>query len=258
MSDRLKKLWNWFGPFLIMAAVWEGVGQLSDPQLLPPLSRVFLRMVNVFTHGESLVHIFATLRKMLIAFGFGAFFGISAGLIIGWFRLFEAFFSPLIYFTYSLPRVALIPLFILWLGISEKTIIVAASIAVFYLVLINTIAGVKNTDPLLIRAAKNLGAKPHQILIRILIPSSAAIIFSAIRLGVGQALVSVVSGEILIGSSGLGYWIWAARYNLDTALVFVILLVLGVLGYSVTRGAEGSERWLSAWRYGSKEELWEG
>jgi NitT/TauT family transport system permease protein len=257
MGRSIKRVWNLVGPFLIMALIWEAIGQLADPQLLPPFSAVCLRIGTAVGEGEALLQVWATLRKMLLSFGIGTFIGITGGLIIGWFRIAEAFFSPLIYYTYSLPRVALIPLFILWLGIGDQTIVTAASIAVVYLVLINTIAGVKATDPLLIRAAQNLGAQPHQILFRVLLPSSLGIIFSGLRLGIGQALVSVVSGEILIGSSGLGYWIWAARYNLDTALVFVILFLLAILGYSITKGAEKGQERLEVWRLGRREELWE-
>jgi ABC-type nitrate/sulfonate/bicarbonate transport system permease component len=249
--------WSLVGPFVIMAAGWEIIALFIDPQFFPPLYRVVGRILHAFMGDPGWSHTIATVRKMFLAFGIGTVAGVIAGLVIGWFRLADAFFSPLISFTYALPRVALIPLFILWLGIGETTIVFAASIAVFYIVLINTIVGVKNTDRLLIRAAKNLGANGWQTLMRVLLPSSAVIIFSAVRLGIGQALISVVSGEILIGNAGLGYWIWSARYNLDTPLVFVILILLGVLGYAVTHGAEALERRLLVWQVSAKESGYE-
>ena len=248
---------HWLGPFIIVALIWEGIGHFTDPYLFPPLSHIISTLGTAFSEGDVIRHIMATLRKVFLSFIFGSAAGIFGGLIIGWFRIAEAFFAPLIRFTYSLPRVALIPLFIPLLGIGEQTIITTASIAVFYISLINTIAGVESTNPLLIRAAKNLGAGSSQMLLRIFLPASLGIIFSGIRLGIGQAFVTVVSGEIIIGRSGLGYWIWSARYSMNTALVFVVLIILGFMGYGLIRLAEKVEGRLSAWRIGNREELWE-
>lgn len=242
--------------FVCIALIWEFGGKLVAPEMLPPLTSVLQRIVEALYEKTALSHIESTLWKTVLSFALGSVAGILLGLVAGWFRLADSFLQPLIYSTYSLPRVALIPLFVLWLGLGNKTVIVAAAVAVFYIVFINTINGVKQIDPVLIRAARNLGANDLQLMTKVLLPAAAVPIFAAIRLGVGQALVSVVSGEILIGDSGLGYWIWNARYRMDTTLVFVNLVLLALLGYFITLIARAMEKVINRWQRNASEELW--
>lgn len=242
--------------FLAIALVWEASGRIAGSETFPPLSMVILRFIQSLQRGIAIPHIGATLWRTVLSFALGSLAGVLFGLIAGWFRPVESFFHPLIYFTYSLPRIALIPLFILWLGLGNRTIIVAAAVAVFYLVAITTLNGAKQVDPTLIRAARNLGANQLQVMTKVLLPASMIPIFAATRLGFGQALISVVSGEILIGNSGLGYWIWNARYRMDTPLVFVNLILLALLGYLVTRMAAAIERASNRWQRDAAQELW--
>jgi NitT/TauT family transport system permease protein len=242
--------------FVCIALIWEFGGKLVAPEMLPPLTSVLLRIVEALYEKTALSHIESTLWKTVLSFALGSVAGILLGLVAGWFRLVDSFLQPLIYSTYSLPRVALIPLFVLWLGLGDKTVVVVAAVAVFYIVLINTINGVKQIDPVLIRAARNLGANDLQLMTKVLLPAAAVPIFAAIRLGVGQALISVISGEILIGDSGLGYWIWNARYRMDTTLVFVNLVLLALLGYFITLIARAMEKVINRWQRNASEELW--
>lgn len=240
----------------ILAAAWEIAGRAAGaPELLPPLSVVLERLIATLRTGAAFEPIMATLWKTALSLLFGCTAGIAGGLLIGTFRPLEAFFEPLIYSTYSLPRIALIPLFVLWLGLGDRSVVAAASVAVFFLVLINTIEGIKEIEPVLLRAAKNLGATDLQIIRAVLIPGAAGAIFSAVRLGVGQALISVVAGEIIIGNSGLGYWIWNARYRMDTALVFVNLLFLAAIGFVVTWIAADAGNRMFRWRKRDLDEI---
>lgn len=240
----------------ILAAAWEIAGRAAGaPELLPPLSVVFERLIATLSSGAALEPITATLWKTALSLLFGCAAGIAGGLLIGTFRPVEAFFEPLIYSTYSLPRIALIPLFVLWLGLGDRSVVAAASVAVFFLVLINTIEGIKEIEPVLLRAAKNLGATDLQVIRAVLIPGAAGAIFSAVRLGVGQALISVVAGEIIIGNSGLGYWIWNARYRMDTALVFVNLVFLAAIGFVVTWIAADAGNRMFRWRKRDLDEI---
>jgi len=239
-----------------IALVWEFTGTIAGPEALPPLSMVILRLGEAFREGTAIVQIGSTLWKTVLSFALGSGAGVLLGLIAGLFRPVESFCQPLIYFTYALPRVALIPLFILWLGLGDRTVVVAAAVAVFYIVLINTLNGVKQIDPTLIRAGRNLGASDLQLMTKVLLPATVIPLFASLRLGFGQALISVVSGEILIGDSGLGYWIWNARYKMDTALVFVNLVLLALLGYLTMRMASAVERTISRRPRDVVHELW--
>ncbi len=243
-------------PLLVLAAAWELAGRLDDSGLLPPLSLVLVSLVRSVATGVAVSHVAATLWKTAVSFVLGTVAGVAVGLAIGWFRVVASCLEPLVYFTYALPRVALIPLFVLWLGLGNRAVVALASVAVFYLVLINTVSGVRQIDPLLIRAARNLGADHLQMLVKVLLPAAAVPVFAAVRLAVGQALITVVSGEIVIGESGLGYWIWNARYRMDVRDVFVNLIFLGLLGVVITRLAHVFETMTTRWRHGAVEGVW--
>lgn len=236
------KLIRSFLPFGFLFFGWEVIGWLGDSTVVPPFSVVTVNLVESLLWGDALLHVQSTLWKMLVSFVVGGLAGITLGVALPLFPLLDAYFQPLIYSTYALPRVALIPLFILWLGLGDRTVIAAASFAVFYVVLVNTRSGVRQAvDPILLRAARNLGANRFQLITKVYLPASTAPIFAGLRLAVGQSLISVVSGEILIGDTGLGFWIWEARYNMETALVFVNLVWLGLLGFLLTRVTEVME-----------------
>ena len=238
MIDCIRKFWGWIGPFIVLAGIWELAGQLSDPLFLPPLSTVLSGLGEALGDGGGDdargCHYAQDDAKLFVWQRFRGAVRTNHRLVR---RVAEAFFAPLIRFTYSLPRVALIPLFILWLGIGEQTIVTAASIAVFYLVLINTIAGVKDTDPLLIRAAQNLGANSRQILLRVFLPTSMESSFpvsvcASVKLSSLWFLVRY-SSAALAWDTGSGRLATA----LNTTLVFIILIFLAVLGYAVIKSA---------------------
>lgn len=252
MASRLRVI----ASLLAIALLWEFGARVADSSAhLPPFSDVIQRTLDSLLTGIAIDPIMATLWKTALSLTIGCTAGIVAGLTIGMFRQIEAFFEPLIYLTYSLPRIALIPLFVIWLGLGDRAVVAAASVAVFFLVLINTIEGVKEIEPVLLRAARNLGANDFQTIWTVFIPGASRAIFSAVRLGVGQALISVVAGEIIMGESGLGYWIWTARYSLDTTLVFVNLVFLGVIGSIVTWLASGASDRLLGWKKRSLNEI---
>lgn len=231
-----------------LAVGWELAGRLGASGALPPLSAVLKGAAAMLASGAALAAIAATLWKTALSLAIGCAAGVAAGLFIGAFRLVEAFCEPLVYLTYSLPRVALIPLFVLWLGLGDQSVVAAASVAVFYLVLINTVEGIKEVDPVLLSAARNLGASELQVIRAVLVPGAAGAILSAVRLAIGQALTSVVAGEIIIGNSGLGHAIWSARYRLDTVTVFASLIFLGLIGLGATELASGAGERAVRWR----------
>lgn len=222
-------------PFIILLVGWEIIGRVLGSHDLPPFSRVSGRLFLTAADGEALPQVWGTLWKMILSLGIGSILGIGLGIAIPLIRSVESFAQPLIYATYALPRVALIPLFVLWLGLGAATVVAAASFAVFYVIVVNTSSGVQRAvDPTLVRAARNLGARGVRLVEHVILPAAIAPILDSLRLGIGQALISVVSGELLIGKSGLGYWIWQARYRSDTPLVFVNLIWLAVMGLAVT------------------------
>jgi NitT/TauT family transport system permease protein len=146
------------------------------------------------------------------------------------------------------PKIALLPLIILWLGIGEVSKVTIIAVGVFFPVCINTVAGVRETDPLLIRAARSFGATRGQIIRQVILKSGLPVIFSGLRLGAGMALLLVVSAEMIAATAGLGFTILHAGDLMLTTRLMAGILILSALGLSSTWLLGRIERWLVPWR----------
>jgi len=222
---------------------WTLLSHWIDPTLLPSPRRVLHAFLGTLGAGEFVPALAQTLRNVAIAFAIGSVIGVALGLLVGVLKVMDLFLSPYLYSVYSLPKVALIPLFVVWLGIGPHTIVVVTSIATALLVAINVIDGVKSVDPTFIRAARNLGASRTQIFVKIIMPAASGMIMSGLRLGIGQALITGVAAEIVLAGSGIGALMWDSQQALRTDLVFVCLFTLAAIGA------------LSAWLLGAADRL---
>jgi NitT/TauT family transport system permease protein len=237
----------------IFVASWALASQWIDPALLPSPLQVARAFGTTWANGELPAGLVNTLRNIGLSFAIGSVAGVILGLFIGGSRTAYLVLAPYLYSVYSLPKVALIPLFVVWLGIGPKTIVVVTSIAVALLVAINTADGVKTIEPILVRAARNLGASRWQIFIYVVLPAASGMIFAGLRLAIGQALITGVAGEIVLAGYGLGAMMWDAQQSLSTDIVFLCLVVLAALGVALTAALELLDRLLFPWRSGSVE-----
>jgi len=236
-------------------ALWQGITAPGwvDPTLLPSPAQVFATFIELLRHGEYILSLVNTLRDVITSFVVGGVLGVTVGLIVGGVRSIEFLVGPYLYSVYSLPKIAIIPLFVVWLGVGSKTIIIVSSIAVGLLVAINTIEGVKSVDPILLRAALNLGATRRQIFAKVLLPGASGLILSGLKLGIGQALITVTAGEIVLSGAGVGALMWDAQQSLRTDIVFVCLFTLAVIGIVSVWFLELAERSLFPWRASEME-----
>lgn len=232
----------------VAISVWALLSLWSDPVLLPSPAKVFHALAATIASGEFVTGLIETILNVGVAFVIGSVCGIALGLLVGGLKTVELFLAPYIYSGYSLPKVALIPLFVVWLGVGPSTIIVVTSIAVALLVAVNTIDGVKSIDPVLVRAAQNLGASRRQIFVSVVLPAASGLIFSGLRLGIGQALITGVAGEIVLSGSGLGAMMWDSQQALRTDVVFLCLFALAAIGVAATWLLGAIDRILFPWR----------
>ena len=222
---------------------WALLSRWIDPTLLPSPANVYGAFTSTIANGEFVPALLTTLRNIAIAFVIGGAAGVAIGLLIGGLKVFDLFLSPYLYSIYSLPKIALVPLFVVWLGIGPRTIIVVTSIATALLVAINVVDGVKSIDPIFLRAARNLGASRIQLFVKVILPAASGMIMSGLRLGIGQALITGVAGEIVLAGSGLGALMWDSQQALHTDVVFLCLFTLAAVGA------------LSTWLLGSLDKL---
>lgn len=211
---------------------WEALGRsgLIAPLFLPPLSSVLTEAARMGQSGELLGHLQASLWRIFWGFGLGAGFGILLGLAMGVSRMVDGLGHPLVVATYPIPKIALLPLFILWLGLGEATKVAVIGLGVFFPVLVNTRSGVKDVNPLHIQAAISLGSGRARIARKVLLPGSLPTIFAGLKLGAGAALLLLVTAEMIAADKGIGFMILSAANLMQTTRLLLGILLLAALG----------------------------
>jgi ABC-type nitrate/sulfonate/bicarbonate transport system permease component len=206
-----------------------------NPYLLPPPIQVMQSAWETLQSGELLEAVSISFTRIGVGFVLGCIAGIVCGLVMGSFRLAGEFLDPLIELVRPISPVAMIPIAIIWFGIDEASKYFIIAYGVFFVTLINTIAGVRHTPLVRQRAAQSLGAGTWQQFYRITLPSAMPFINTGMRVALGGAFMSVIAAEMIAANTGIGYFIMQARLLIQTDRIFVGLMMLGVSGFLTDR-----------------------
>lgn len=247
-SEGIYRLISLLSPLFLLLA-WEGLVRtgLLDYRFFPAPSMLVDVLVGMALSGELWGHLRISLWRVLAGFAVGALPAITLGLLMGWFRAVHAFFDPLIAATYPVPKIALLPLFLILFGLGETTKIVTVAVAVFFVVLITTANGVRLVDPILIEAAQSYGAKGRRLFFQVILPATLPAIFTGLRLGLGVALLVIVGAEFVASNKGIGYLIWISWSTLAVTKMYVGLVAIALLGVLTTNGLEWLRKALMPW-----------
>lgn len=189
-----------------------------------------------------------TAKVFGISFGLSLAIGIGSGILIGWYRRIGAILDPLVSILYAAPRIALIPLIVVWTGIGEGAQIVTVLLIAVFPILINVQAGVTSVDRHLVQVARAYHGTNFDILRTIALPGAIPHLVSGVRQGLSQALIGVVVAEYLIGSSGIGGLILASGQSLQFSNAFVGVFVVSFAALILTTGIRRLERRIDHWR----------
>jgi NitT/TauT family transport system permease protein len=206
--------WEWFSN-LLHAEFW-----VSRPSL------VAVALVNWAKSGNLATDLQLTLTEAGVGFVIGSIVGALVGFVLGWVQRLGKLFEPMVLALYTLPKIALAPLFVLWFGIGPVNKIMFSALLVFFMVFFTTFQGVKQVDRDLVANARLLGASRMAIWTKIAIPYAAVWVFTGIRIGLPYALIGAIVGEFVAADSGVGFRIKEATSFFDTASVFAGLVIL--------------------------------
>jgi ABC-type nitrate/sulfonate/bicarbonate transport system permease component len=218
-----------------LIAAWQlaSIGGLPSYLLSPAeIAREFLAALG---SQELYEHAGASLMRSLPGFLIGSALGIAFGLAAGVSRGFDQTFSPAIFMTYPVPKIVLLPLFMLWFGIGDLSKILIIALACFYPTFINAFYGAKSTRTILVWSALNMGAGRARIFRRIVVPSALPQIFAGLRVSLALSFIVMFATEMINSRSGLGHLIQAAESSLRFDLMYVSLLTIAILGYAGDR-----------------------
>ncbi|MGB9812230.1 MAG: ABC transporter permease [Thermovenabulum sp.] len=235
---------------LILLLIWEFMARrhLIDVRLFSSPSRIFKTFVPLILSGEIIYHTLISIKRILLGFLVGSLPAVVLGIIMGLIPAVRAALMPLVSVIFPIPKLAIMPLILIVFGLGEASKIFTIAIGVFFLVLINTMAGVMNIEPIYIDVAKSFGAKPGQIYKTVAIPGALPMIFAGFKLGMGTALLLIVAAELSAAKAGVGWMIWRAYDMFDIERMFCALLVLAFLGYVFSYALEFLEKIAIPWK----------
>ena len=235
---------------VVAIAVWEALWESKkiSPLFFTGPSAVVKRFVEEWTMGRLKQDMAYSGINFLIGVGLAIASGVVIGVIIGWYRRLAMVFEPFLTALYSTPRVALVPLVLIWFGIGMWSKVFIVFINAFFPVLINTIGGVRAIDDDLLRAARAYCASDRQMFTTIVLPGSVPFILTGVRQAVALGLIGVVVGEMFGGSEGIGYMVNYGGQTFQTDTVFLGVTIIAFSGIVLTTLAEQLERRFSRWR----------
>jgi len=249
-SRRAERVVLGTGFLVVLFAAWELVTALGlePPIVLPSPGDVAAAFGDIFASPDLLADFAASGQELLYGFALAAAVGIVLGLAIGWYVRLGYIVDPFVTFLYAIPRVALGPLLIVWLGIGLSSKVALVFLTSVFPVLINTSSGVRSLDSHLVRVARCFGASDLQIFRTIALPGSVPFILGGLRLAVGQSLIGVFVAELLGAQHGIGAMIENAGQQFQTATVFAGLVIFAAAGMMLSALVRWLERHFDAWR----------
>ena len=208
-------------------------------------SDIVLRLSEWISRGTLWLHLRHS-EEMVIGLVIGSVLGIALGFLLGRNLTLARLLDPFIMAIYSIPKLALAPLFILWFGVGLEPKIVLVSTACFFLLFLNTYSGVRDVDHELVDIIRLMGASQRDLLFKVVLPSASPWILTGLKAAVPYSLIGAVVGEIMASNRGLGYLLIHAQGQYDTAGVFAAIIVLMVMGLLLNEVVNRSESYLAA------------
>jgi NitT/TauT family transport system permease protein len=238
------------GAILAFLLLWEAAPRLGlvEPAFFPPFSLVVKTGWQLLKNGQLQNHVVASLTRSLSGFAIAIACGVPLGLAIGWFKRLADVLSPLLEVFRNTAPLALLPVFLLLLGIGESSKIALVVYSCTWPILLNTINGVRTVDPLLIKSAKTMGLSQFDLLRKVVLPASVPTVFVGIRLAGAYSLLVLVAAEMVGAKAGLGYLIIYSQYNFQIPHMFVGILTTTVIGVTFTQLLQLIEQRFTSWK----------
>jgi NitT/TauT family transport system permease protein len=234
------------GGFLLL---WEvASGRWIEPFLISSPSRIFSSMISGFYSGDLLQHTWVTFQEIAIGFPLGAFTGIALGYWFGRSRLLAEIFEPIIIALNGIPRTAVAPLFIVWLGIGIWSKVGVVFLLTFFLNFFNTYTGMRQMDQEYVDLAKLMGVKGWKLTFKVIFPAISPYVFTGIRTSIPFAVIGAIVGEFIAATEGVGFFIRLSAGIFKTADVFVGIIVLMIMVIVMDKIAEMVERRALRWQ----------
>jgi len=248
LNDTVYRAISVLSPVVLILA-WElsVYANLLDSRYFPPPVKIFAVLIQLVRTGELFDHLSISLQRIFLGFFLGSVPGIVLGMLMGWKRGLRAIFDPIVNACFPIPKITLLPFFLIIFGLGETSKIFTIAIGVFFLMVIITMHGVMRIDPVLVHAGQNLGTTGWKLFTKIILPASLPTIFTGLRLSLNVSLLIIVATEFVASEQGIGYFIWLSWSTLAIPKMYAGLVVIAVLGIIFTYGLNRMGYFLMPW-----------
>ncbi len=238
-----------YSPLLILAIIWELLPRMGfvAESLLPPVSLVLQDGASLFETSEIYYHASQSLMRAFSGLAIAVVLGILIGALMAFYTPVRIVLNPIVQMFYPMPKSALIPVMIIWLGIGSASKIVLIALGCMLPIVISTYNGARGVDKIFLWSARSLGASEREVLREIVLPAAMPMIFNGIRTALAICFVLLVSSELLISTEGLGYLIGQLGENGVYAKMFAIIFMVIAMGFFADRIYLFFSRRLLAW-----------
>lgn len=240
-ADRLRLA----GSATVIALLWEVTGRFSNPLIFPPLSNVVIAWFEIVWSGELLKGLALSISAFLVGLLLALIVGISVGVAMGWFQELENLFDTIFTLVLVTPMVGLIPVLIIAFGLGLQVRVVAVFLFAAPIIAFNSYSGTRNVNGNLVEMARAFGAGNWDLLKKIVFPAAVPGIMAGVRLGIGRAIVGMVSAELLIVSVGIGLIIMQYTGALETAKLYAAIATVIAIGILVSYFGQWLDRTIS-------------
>jgi NitT/TauT family transport system permease protein len=249
---RLSRVYSTIG----LLVLWEVLALLvNDSLFLPRLSDVLVTTWDNLRSGELVGDIAISTFRCLSGFALAFIIGVPLGILMGWSARWDDFWNFIISFSNPIPKLGLIPLFILWLGIGEASKVGVITAGAMFPILINTYSGVRGVEKFWLWRAATVGANEFEILRKVILPATLPNILAGARLGMAVSWILVLGAEMVAAQMGLGFRILYGQQTFDTRLVFSGLLTIAVIGFTFDRAILALSSVLCRWHFRQADEF---
>jgi NitT/TauT family transport system permease protein len=233
-----------------LLGLWEAAPRLGlvDSTFLPPFSEVARAWWELAVNGKLATNLQASLVRSLSGFALAVAIAVPLGLLIGWYRPVADLLSPLLEVFRNTAALALLPVFVLILGIGETSKISIVLYACLWPILLNTISAVRNVDPTLLRLARSMNLSAPRLFQKVILPASVPVVFTGIRLAGAVSILVLVAAEMVGAKAGLGYLVNASQFNFAIPQMYAGIITISAVGVLFNQLLVALERRFTAWR----------
>lgn len=237
-------------PLVLLALAWEGAARLGlvSPEVLPPLSSVAVAWVDLIRNGELIDNGLASLYRAGAGLSLSIVIGAALGVIMAWWRPLYVLVGPLVEMFYPLPKSALIPVTVIWLGLGDGSKILLIFLGCMIPITIGAFNGARGSDHALVWSARSMGATRARMLWDVVVPSAMPELLNGIRTALALSFILLVSSELIVAQKGFGYLIGYLGANGSYEGMFAVVLTVALLGFAADRVYQAFMHRMLLWR----------